>query len=302
VHSAAASTLLVSFGCCALWCSAGRDCRPGHHALPDAGGASQFVQSTTSAASARTSAPYKPGTIVCGAKSCEVGREACCASGDDEQVCAPLEQLPPDAHFMSDRWPECDRAGLQGSPDKLSLCDDSGDCPGDKVCCSNWLTSGSSASLCVSAKRNGDNACDFFERCADGQPCRTMGTECAQGRCELRGATVRCGGRRCDARTEVCCERGEKLGCSAEADCQPDEHDPVRSYHCTGSSGCPRGSHCVAHVFDARCQGVIDASESYLCETDGDCPGEVCTGIPGQHGKPRCRPWGPHGMMSCECG
>jgi hypothetical protein len=73
--------------------------------------------------------PFRPDTVVCGSKLCQLGLEGCCRSGD-EQVCAPLQNIPANYRSMvrASQWPDCALGGLRGDPDTVSLCDDSGDC------------------------------------------------------------------------------------------------------------------------------------------------------------------------------
>ena len=296
-------TVVLALG--ALWCTRFQNRRSELPAHPSAllGAATGLtptaVDLSAPAPRARVGG-YEPDTIVCGSKLCKSGSEACCKSGD-ESVCAQLQRVPVHQQWISDDWVDCDTVGLTGSSDEIDLCDDSGDCPGGKVCCSNWLVSGVSASVCIAAKPGGENVCDYFERCVEGHPCRTAETQCEAGRCELRGAAIRCGSSFCEATSQVCCERDGKLGCTTDAACGA-PGSGARAHHCTGPSGCPHGSRCTARVYDSRCQGLIDiANTSLLCETDGDCPEEVCSMIPDQHGKPRCRRLAGRRLKFCEC-
>jgi len=273
----------------ALACSRNRDRQKSKDVTPALGSAHPLQ------------ARYEPGTISCGAGLCQIGSEGCCQNVD-EQACAPLAKIPgaPRAFFGLERWPDCTKAKLKFEVSEVSLCDDSSDCSDSEICCSMWLVSGARSSLCVPGKASGSNVCDYFERCVEGQACRVKETECVNGRCELRGGTLRCGHATCVTPAQVCCSVGGRLACANKAACDVPTDTLPTIYHCTGPAACPIGAYCAESLLGTSCQGLVDVvGTTILCEAARDCPVNWCE-LQQAKGPPRCVP-GKKGWGVCSC-
>ncbi len=125
-----------------------------------------------SASSATATPAPTGGTIACGAASCQAGSEVCCdAYGKKTTACKPVAAGANENALLT----AC------GSRDSIiaKACDDSSDCPGEKVCCQT-ARHGTDVSYstyeCLAASE-----CELPERCtptASQSACKGKGMTC----------------------------------------------------------------------------------------------------------------------------
>lgn len=112
------------------------------------------------------------GSIACGKATCKVGAEVCCEPSGKPKVCKPVAAGADEKKILA----AC------GTREQIiaKACDDSSDCPGERLCCMP-MRHGSDASFgtyeCVAPKE-----CDTSERCVPGTQgtCKTKGMTCSK--------------------------------------------------------------------------------------------------------------------------
>ena len=236
------------------------------------------------------------GGITCGSARCKVGSETCCGYSD-VFACVPRAREGSAAAGENQRetWGQAQyMACTTHPPTDLSLtsmatCDDANDCRADEACCAMGL--GGDMIVDVCERRQGSaSSCDFGERCHEGSPCRTAGTQCIEGRCR-KGPMKSCGGVACSDDAPLCCAPfGDdgKPTCGTTASCEA--KDLSARFECRLPSDCPPGEACMSFLGGTTCQGSVDVwNGMLLCAADADCPATMCEMMaPGA--RPRCQP------------
>ncbi len=215
---------------------------------------------------------FVPATVACGGKLCDAKKEMCCGT-ESAGACAPRRNpkkgvalAPQDA---AAQFAACEAADAGGAD--LVHCDDSGDCADNEVCCDSWFSSDRGHRACITASQAGANVCDFSEVCVVGQPCKTSGTVCAGGTCQLPNRVVDCGGVTCPTDRPVCCAASGKPICAAADACGELGSRP--EYRCSSPKHCPAKSTCQTRPLGgSACHGLLDiGNTSVACDVDADC-------------------------------
>lgn len=232
----------------------------------------------------------------CGLSSCRVGPETCCLTGADGVCVASAPDSAPQGQvgYLLAQFEACSAAVAPGgySLSGIERCDESIDCAAGRVCCDQFLFSGSTLSECVPLSKSGATPCEFGERCIESASCRLPGTLCVEGFCRKPVAKLDCDGAVC-LEGRVCC--GDLGACRAAEAC------PSRNrVHCTSDAHCVKGERCVVHGVGSDCIAVVqDAlSQQRVCRHEGDCARIRCSE---SGSRARCRtsavPW----LRSCQC-
>ncbi len=230
----------------------------------------------------RRLAASEAGAIRCGDGLCEVGKEVCCHFLGVASACAPRVDLPPtgepsNADPMQAQLETCrgEAEGVDAAYCQISHCDDSSDCPGGMICCSETLSGEAGYSTCRPARPDGASPCQMHEDCVEGSACAVPGTVCRGRACKKADVHVSCGDRRCSAAAPVCCEStSSSPTCGAEADCAEDLAAGRFAVECRGRADCPAGMYCCAGFGRAYCSGEC-TNVPFSCEVDTDCPAKV---------------------------
>ncbi|MBI4705224.1 MAG: hypothetical protein HY744_29300 [Deltaproteobacteria bacterium] len=269
-------------------------------AAPEPSASSEPEASASAAAEAPPQpAPYKPGTVRCGASTCKAGAEACCAFGNDVG-CAPATPGNSEPDLLKQSQQCMDRVKSDVSLSRLARCDDSGDCAAGEMSCRAAALGDADVSVCAPPQAGG-KACAIAERCVSEVPCRTPGTSCVEGQCRLPGKPD-CLGQSCTGSAPLCCGKFDwqgKPSCQAAASCP----QGGSLYECFTPGDCPNGTTCQSHATGTACMGEIDLTgRAVVCAKDADCPKNACAASPKNRAK--CLPaelasWS--SMKTCQC-
>ena len=243
------------------------------------------------AASGRASlaATGTPGTIGCGSRTCQAGRERCCPEGGGS--CEPID------HEIETNNIYCGAGNaLTGS----IRCDDRGDCPPGQACCWQSADSETDYALCS------QTPCDICEACSGNGTC-SKGLRCQldpprPGRCVQERPTARCGTTTCAGATPLCCwdPRARTASCVSDGDetCRLTGTPPGAALRCTSPRDCGTGRCCSFMATD--CRGSCGNAQ-IVCETLVDCPasaaGASATACVGP-----AEPDGPPWIKTCRYG
>jgi hypothetical protein len=204
-----------------------------------------------------------PGTIACGAHTCNARTHHCCHIQDDDSEARSFceKNIPPRAHPVGNCTGDALPKDISLLRVTAMLCDDKTDCGAGKRCC--WGELGDKG--LVECAR----VCDSFEQCAEsGKTCPGSSDVCSHGRC--RGPTsVACGTGFCFGETPFCCthEGAPPVCVSSWVDCQGGA-----ARECSNSRDCAGGSCCRIWSDRIQCLGVCDeANQGQLCETSNEC-------------------------------
>jgi hypothetical protein len=237
-------------------------------------------------------ADFRAGLIPCGKGSCRADREICCGHVPHEQgTCLVFSG---DRSDMSAMGRACAKIDNQVYP---VVCDDSSDCPAGHTCCSE-MGGDPAYEVCLPLDPSGWHRCNGFELCRPGSPCRTAGTSCERGICQLprpppNAIQVDCFGQTCTGATPICCAPPSNQACQAGPKCVSDRLDcyyqsPV--IECSGADDCAPHEHCLFYPpiehpgWSTYCsQWFGGGIQPVVCRTAQDCPN-----LYGQ--EPKCEP------------
>jgi hypothetical protein len=241
-----------------------------------------------------------PFTVRCGERECNARTEVCCSiNGSLDAAASGMPGPPLPAPACAPRVPDTGEASqsdfgetpwyqrqsalcaqaLSVSPSLISLafCDDSSDCPADRVCTRTHGSCGALTVLCA-GWFTVDHCAAMeplqVEQCVADAACRTPGTVCFAGQCVLRETARACGTRTCKPGS-VCCWRRE--GCVECADRGACTDAAGIVQECYGPRDCPARRRCRAgfeydSVGAAYYQGSsCEKGETELCVTVDDC-------------------------------
>lgn len=122
---------------------------------------------------------------------------------------------------------------------------------------------------------------DAFETCADGSPCRTVGTTCVAGQCRKKGVSLKCGETRCEGETPVCCYDGSP----GYDRCAAQRCGHGQRLACRKLSDCPTGQMCCAGTEGTSCGVACADMDTVLCNVNADCAGVTVPLTEGEVGK-----------------
>jgi hypothetical protein len=235
-----------------------------------------------------------PATFRCADKRCRAG-ETCCASPVQGYCIPSVDDAARGAiGYLQTQWDQCARLPYERSNwSRIARCDESSDCSEGKVCCEDFLFSGSDGLAdCLEMPKTGATPCEFGEVCLDASSCRMPGTTCINGRCRKIPERQRCDKQTCTADAPYCCAGSR--GCSADPACGGD-----RRIACSRHADCLMGERCLddgGATFCVKAHADPDHA-SWLCEKTRDCA-KVCSGVPG---KPTCSEASVAWLKSCSC-
>jgi hypothetical protein len=220
-------------------------------------------------------------SFACGAGRCQVGSESCCGKGDDATC---VENAPPDPPGTSQLWASqierCEAAPGKYALDEIARCRSSEHCPGQELCCNEFLYGGASAILCKPPE-GGEPACNYGEMCTPDLPCRSPGTSCVKGICR-KSTQVSCGGKMCDLTTHTCVHTDPDVptapSCEAEDQIEAwrAEGRPIFSIGCLRHADCQSGELCREALGSSSCLRADDGMSGVMCEDSRDCPTDMC--------------------------
>ncbi len=194
------------------------------------------------------------GTIACGSKRCDAGKEACIANfAAGGWICVPSSDPLQDGGYR---------------------CDDGTDCPQGETCCMSFASASTWASC---SKRTYDCA---SELCAPGGARCPAGQTCRGGHCSFE-SRARCGAGACP-KDEPYCVWGKEPTCATaeEAQAANGKRESGEAPDVTGVYECTQGRDCgTLHC----CTGALGPSVTYcanqcdlantrtVCDKDADC-------------------------------
>ena len=248
-----------------------------------AGGACAPKGQPASSAGQAPAAPRSPGaagagSIQCGKALCKAGSEVCCGNqytGSCRPDAGPdLAGLNKDERARRTVEHLVRVAGsCNGS---VVTCDTSVDCPAGQRCCASRFGPEIDLQAC-------SEHCELNEACVAGAPCRTPGTVCLHGSCQLPRERLRCGAASCGGETQCCgTVAGEQLHCAARC-----EGATPMGYSCLSNRDCPEGAFCQSSMVSpgAYCSFQRDIGGLMLvCRNSADCAGECQV----SGGSPKC--------------
>lgn len=221
-----------------------------------------------------------PKAIACGAKTCELGAEVCCADAQGNGLrCA--------------RRPKEDTQNPCAENELEKMCDENADCGAGSLCCLGWACSGGCPPRyeCEKSRCSAEvgEICLASGSCSEGFACHAeAGRE--QGSCFVKDRGADCGGKRCSGERPICrwSESNHSGTCvAADAETESEPVEGVARLACSSASDC--GGYACGKMAESpfqsfHCGGWSLAGDRFwpmLCATVRDCPdhwGKAATG------------------------